>query len=98
MKETLFYFQKAKKPTRICEKLKIKISVYIVTSVFSFILNIFPTNLKHENENKQMDINTFVLQRIKSGSVFLCFDIIYSLILAADIVILCLSLFYIAVF
>ena len=36
-----------------------------------------------------MDINAFDLQEIKSWTVFLCFDIffIYSLILAADIVI-----------
>ena len=34
-----------------------------------------------------MDKDTFDLQDIKSGAVSLCFDILYSLILAADIVI-----------
>ena len=72
----------------ISAKLKIKISVYFVTSVFSFILNIASTNLQYENENKQMDMDVFDHQEIKSGTVFLCFDthVFYSLILAADIV------------
>ena len=39
----------------ICTKLKIKIYVYFVSSVFSLFLNIVPTNLTHENETKQID-------------------------------------------
>ena len=43
-------------------KLNIKISVFIVTSVFSSILTIVSTNLQHEN--KQMDTETFDLPEI----------------------------------
>ena len=32
-------------------KVKVKISINIVTSVFGFILDIVSTNLKHENRN-----------------------------------------------
>ena len=46
-------------------KLKIKISVYVVINVFSFILNIDSTNLKYENENKQIDTEASDLQEIK---------------------------------
>ena len=54
----------------ICAKLKVKISVYFVIRVFSFILNIVSTNTWHENENKHMDTNTFDFQKIKkSGAV-----------------------------
>ena len=63
-----------------------KIPVYYVTSVFIFISNFDIINLWLENENKHMDTDTFVFQ-IKSGSVFSSFDIFYSLIKAADIVI-----------
>ena len=54
-------------PLRINDvcKVEIKVSVYFVTSVFSFILNIVSTNLYHENENKQTDTNIFDLQEIK---------------------------------
>ena len=46
-------------------KLKIKITVYFVTSVFSFILKIVSTNLWHENESKLIDTDAFDLQEIK---------------------------------
>ena len=67
--------------------MKIIIYVDFVTSVFSFILNIVSTNLQSINQNKQMETDTFDLQDIKSGTVFLSIDMFYSLILAADIVI-----------
>ena len=58
----------------ICVELKIKISVYIVTSVFSFILIITSTNQYHEN--KQVGTDAFDLQEIERvGQSFLCFDI-----------------------
>ena len=54
-----------------CAKLKIKIFVYFVTSVCSFISNIVLTNLQHENENKQMDIDLQEMKIKKVGqSVF----------------------------
>ena len=64
----------------ICAKFRIKI---FVTSVFMFILNIVSTNLQHGN--KQMDIDAFELQEIKSGAVIL--KVFNSLILAVVIVI-----------
>ena len=54
----------------ICAKLKVKISVYFVTSMFSFILNIVSTKLKHKNENRKIDFDAFYLQEIKSGTIF----------------------------
>ena len=45
----------------ICEMLNNKSSVYFVTSVLSIVSNIVSTNLWQENENKQMDIDTFDL-------------------------------------
>ena len=58
----------------ICARLKIKTSVYFVTSLFNFILNIVSTNLQHENENKQMDTDEFDIQEIKnSGALIFMF-------------------------
>ena len=55
----------------MCAKLKIKIFVYFVTNVFSFILNIVSTNLHHENENKQKGTDAFDISRNKkSGAIF----------------------------
>ena len=63
-----------------CAKLKIKISVYFVTSVFSFSLNIVSTNLWHENENKQTNTGEFDLQEIKrDGQYFNVLTFFYSL-------------------
>ena len=73
----------------ICAKLKVKVSVYFVTSMFSFILRIVSTKPKHENENR-IDFDAFYLQEIKnSGAVFFIytFDNFYSLILPDNIVI-----------
>ena len=71
----------------LCTQMRIKITVYIVTSVFSFILNCVSTNLLHENEIKEVGTDAFHLQEIKYRAVFLCFDIFYSLIFAAVIII-----------
>ena len=72
----------------MCKIDNYKISVYFVTIiVFSVILNIVTTNLQHENENKQMTTYAFDLQKIKSKTVFLCFDSTYSLIVAVVFVI-----------
>ena len=59
----------------ISANLKIKISVYCVTNVFIFILNIGSTNLKLGNENKQMDTDGLDLQEIKRVGQSFCFDI-----------------------
>ena len=48
----------------VCAKLNIKISAYFEPSVLSLILDIFSTNLKHENENKQMGIQTNMIFKI----------------------------------
>ena len=70
------------KSYNVCVKLKVKISLYFVTNVFSFILNIVPTNQWHEN--KVMDTNAFDFQEIKIvGQPFLFFDIVYFLNSAA---------------
>ena len=59
----------------ICAKLIIKISIYFVTNVFSFLKNIVSTNLQHKNKNKQIDTDAFDFQEIKRvGQSFLCFD------------------------
>ena len=47
----------------VCAMLNIKISVYFVRCVFSFILNIAATDLQHGNENKQMDTVAFDPQK-----------------------------------
>ena len=39
-------------------KLKIKVSVYFVTRMFSFIFNIVSTQIKHKNENRRIDFDT----------------------------------------
>ena len=49
----------------ICVNLKAGISVYFVTNMFSFILNIVPTKLKHKYENRMINFDTFYLQEIK---------------------------------
>ena len=56
------------------------------------------TNLLHENENKQMDTDAFDFQEIKrvGQSIFLCFGIFYSLIVAVDIVI-CFGFFVVII-
>ena len=62
-------------------------SVYFVTSVFRFILNIVSTN-----ENYQMNTDAFGLQEIKRvGQSFYFFDIFYSVILAATDIVFYLS-------
>ena len=63
----------------VCAELKIEISVYFVTSVFSFILNIVSTNQYHENENKHMNTDAFDLQNIKRvvGQSFYVLTLIY---------------------
>ena len=56
---------------KLCAQLKIKTSLYFVSSMFSFFLNIISTNLLHVNETKQMDTDAFDFQEIKkSGAVF----------------------------
>ena len=63
----------------ICAKLKVKVSVYFVTRMFSFILNIVSTKPKHKNENRKIDFDAFYLQEIKRvGAVFLYFDNFYA--------------------
>ena len=72
----------------ICTMLKVKVSVYFVTSMFSFILNIVSTKPKHKNENRKIGFDAFYLREIKkSGAVFLYFDGFYFLILPDNIVI-----------
>ena len=64
----------------IFQKLKFKISVHFVTSVFSFILNIVSTNPHHDNENKLMKTDEFDHQEIKRvEQSFLCFNIFFIL-------------------
>ena len=68
--------------------MKIEISIYFVTSVFSFNLKIVATILLHKSESKKLDIDAFDLQEIKYiGATFLCYDIFYFLILAGNIII-----------
>ena len=50
------------------------------------ILNIVVSKLKHKNVNKHKDRDTFDLQNIKSGTLFLYFDNFYSLNLEDNIV------------
>ena len=45
----------------MCANLKVKISVYFVTNMFSFILNIVSTKPKHKYENRKIDFDTFYL-------------------------------------
>ena len=49
----------------ICAKLKVKLSVYFVPSMFSFIANIVSTKPKNKNENRKIDFDEFYLQEIK---------------------------------
>ena len=46
-------------------KMKVKISVYFVTILFSFILNIVSTKPTLKNENRKIDFDEFGLQEIK---------------------------------
>ena len=48
----------------VCEKLKFKIIVYFVTSVYTSILNIVITTLWHKIIKKQKDRDVFDLQNI----------------------------------
>ena len=74
----------------ICAKLKVKIFVYFVTSMFSFILNIVSIKLKHKNENRNIDIDAFYLQEIKRvGQSFLYCDNFYSLIYQITLSFIC---------
>ena len=50
----------------IYTKLTVKVSVYFVTSMFSFILNIVSKKPKHKNDNRKIDFDTFYLQEIKT--------------------------------
>ena len=43
-------------------KLKVKVSIYFVTSMFSFILNTVSTKLLHKNENRRIGFDAFDLQ------------------------------------
>ena len=66
----------------VCEKWKVKVSVYFEPTVFSFILKFVSTKRLHKMYNKQIDFDAFDLQKIKLvGSLF------YSLIIADNIVI-----------
>ena len=68
----------------VCAKLKVKVSVYFVTFLFIFILNIVSTKLWHKIEYRHI----WPPGNIKSGAVyFLYFDNFYSLILTDNIVI-----------
>ena len=49
----------------IWAQLKVKVSVYFVTSMFSFILNIVSTKQKHKKYNRNIDSVAFYLQEIK---------------------------------
>ena len=46
-------------------KLKVKIPVYFVTNMFSFMLNIVSTKPKQKYENGKIDFDSFYLQEIK---------------------------------
>ena len=46
----------------ICAKLKVKISIYFVTNMFSFILHSDKTD---KNETRKIDFDEFYLQEIK---------------------------------
>ena len=72
---------------RMCN-VKVPDSVYFVTSVFMFILNIISIKLQQKTENRRINFDAFELQGNKMrGTVFLQFDNLYSLILAGNIVI-----------
>ena len=62
----------------ICTKLKVKISVYFVTNIFSFILNIILTKPKHKTENRKIDFDAFYLREIKgvgqSSEIYKCYN------------------------
>ena len=49
----------------ICAKLKVKVFVYFMTSMFSFILNIVSTKPKQKMKNRKIDFDAFYLQEIK---------------------------------
>ena len=49
----------------ICAKLLVKISVYFITSMFSFTFNIVSIKPKHKNEKRKVDLDAFCLQEIK---------------------------------
>ena len=68
-----------------CAKLKVKISVYFVISMFSFILNIVSIKPEHKNENRKIDFDAFCLQEIKRVRQFLYFDNFYSVLLQDNI-------------
>ena len=46
----------------------VKVSVYFVTNVFSFFLNILLTKLQHKNENRRINVDTFDFQEIEWDS------------------------------
>ena len=73
---------------RMCN-VKVPDSVYFVTSVFMFILNIISIKLQQKTENRRINFDAFDLQENKMrGTVFLFqFDNLYSLILADNTVI-----------
>ena len=72
----------------ICAKMKVKVSVYFVINIFSFILNIVSTKAKHKNENRKIDFDALYLQEIKRvGQSFYTVDNFCSLILSDNIVI-----------
>ena len=65
----------------VSTKLKVKVSVYLVTDVFSFIFSLVSTKLQHKNENRRSDFDAFAFQEIKKvGLSFYFFDKFYSLI------------------
>ena len=72
----------------MCKVESYKISVYFITSMFSFILNIVSTKPKHKNEIRMIDFDAFYLQEIKGmGQSFYNFDNFNPLILPDNVVI-----------
>ena len=63
----------------ICAKLKVKRSIYFVKNMFSVILHIFSTKLKHKNEARKVKSMNFTFRKY--------IDNLYSLILPDNIVI-----------
>ena len=47
----------------ICAKLKVKVSVYFVTNIFCFNLNIVSTKPKHKNENWRLILMHFTFRK-----------------------------------
>ena len=69
----------------VYEKLKIKITVYLVKYVLISILNIVSTRLSHKGINKKKDRDAFNLQNIKRVGQFFLYIYIHVYILTVFI-------------